>query len=367
MSASFSVAASGASYSVAIEPGAFPGALANQPRAVIIADCFFREECAGLAHHAFFFAGSEKTKSLEYLPAVIESLRKAGANRKTRLIAVGGGTIQDLCAFVASVYMRGVEWMYVPTTLLGMVDSCIGGKSSINVGTYKNLVGTFHPPSQVCIDPTIAITLPDEQQASGLIEAAKICFCRGPEYFHMYLASNPRPGMDACALAKVIELSLQSKKWFIETDEFDQSERLLLNLGHTFGHAIEGASNYGVPHGIAVGLGILCALAFSRADWTGGSDFYDGTPEVRMLEEHIDGLLRMVPNLSECAATITVDAVMERFESDKKHRQEHYVLLLVARSSRVVMKTVERSPQMVAGLRHAITSVLETYARSGSR
>jgi 3-dehydroquinate synthase len=364
MSASFSVTASSGSYSVAIEPGAFPHFFEHQPHGVILADALFRDACADLAQCAFFFPGAEESKSLEHLPVVIELLRHAGANRATRLIAVGGGTIQDLCAFVASIYMRGVEWVYVPTTLLGMVDSCIGGKSAINVGQYKNLVGTFHSPMRVWIDPAMAKTLPSEQQASGLIEAAKICFCRGPEYFRAYLANNPRPGMDTTALATLIALSLQAKKWFVEADEFDQKERLLLNFGHTFGHAIEGASDYKIPHGIAVGLGIFCALTFARQAFAGGGDPYAGLPEVRALEEHMDELVRVAPDISRLAAELRVDAVMERFESDKKHRQEHYVLLVVARSGRVVMENVERSPQVVSRLRDAITAVLGTYAGS---
>ena len=137
--------------------------------------------------------------------------------------------------------MRGIAWSYMPTTVLAMVDSCVGGKSSINVGPYKNLVGTFHPPKQIDIDPLLATTLASEQIAAGLIEAAKICFCRGPASFAEYLGQEPGVGMGTQALEHVILTSLLAKKHFIEIDEFDKKERLLLNFGHTFGHAIEGA------------------------------------------------------------------------------------------------------------------------------
>ena len=120
-----------------------------------------------------FIEATEMEKSLDRAPALIERMRAGGVNRRTLLVAVGGGVIQDISAFVASVYMRGLTWSYVPTTVLAMVDSCIGGKSSINVGPYKNLVGTFHPPQQIHIDPALAETLPRDQFASGLIEAAK--------------------------------------------------------------------------------------------------------------------------------------------------------------------------------------------------
>jgi 3-dehydroquinate synthase len=277
-------------------------------------------------------------------------------------VAIGGGVIQDLTAFVTSIYMRGVAWIYVPTTILAMVDSCIGGKSSINVGPYKNLVGTFHPPKKVFIDPQLARTLPMDQQASGIIEAAKICFCRGPEAFRDYMASNPHPGMAPDALAKLISLSLHAKKWFIEIDEFDQKERLLLNFGHTFGHAIEGASHYAISHGIAVGLGILCAIAFVRQDKKLDGDPYRTTPIVADLEEHLISLLKAVPDLPKHLTSLSVKEVLDRFESDKKHKQNSYVLILVETSGEVVLEKVARSPGSKDRVEKAVRSVMESYA-----
>ena len=160
-------------------------------------------------------------------------------------------------------------------------------------------------------------------------------------------------------MAELIERSLLAKKWFVETDEFDQQERLLLNFGHTFGHAIEGASGYMVPHGIAVGLGILCALAFVRL--RDGSDAFTEAPGVALLEVHIDGLVRCMPGLSLPGAGIDIDEVMERFEADKKHTRDCYALVLVATSGRVVVERLPKSPPMAQLLRTAITSVLDRY------
>ncbi len=363
MSESFDITASSGSYPVHIEPGAFASRLAERQQDVVIADDFFREALASVAaasRAVLLYEASESVKSLDAAPELIEKIRRSGANRQTQFIAIGGGVIQDLAAFAASIYMRGVRWTYIPTTILGMVDSCIGGKSSINVGPYKNLVGTYHPPLQVFIDPELARTLPLDQQASGIIEAAKICFCRGPESFRSYLESDPHPGMDTAALAKLISQSLRAKKWFIEVDEFDQNERLLLNFGHTFGHAIEGASNYGISHGIAVGLGILCALEFARQGSESGNELYAGAPSVGELEDHLRTILRSAPDLPAQLAGLPLDDVMERIESDKKHKRDSYVLILVDVSGRVVLTKVPKSLESAGRIRRAVESVLKS-------
>jgi 3-dehydroquinate synthase len=365
MSESFEISASTGTYSVRIEPGAFAHILSERQQDVIIADAFFKgalPSSISSSRTVIYYEASESIKSLDAAPGLIEQIRSSGANRETQFVAVGGGVIQDLSAFAASIYMRGVPWIYIPTTILGMVDSCIGGKSSINVGPYKNLVGTFHPPQTVIVDPTLARTLPLDQQASGLIEAAKICFCRSSESFQSYLACNPHPGMDTAALSTLISHSLRAKKWFIEIDEFDQNERLLLNFGHTFGHAIEGASNYGISHGIAVGLGILCALTFARQTAAPGSDPYAAAPAVRKFEDNLSSIFRSVPNLSSQLAGLPLNDVIERFESDKKHKQDSYVLILVEPSGKVILQKIQKSSESKQRIQNAIKTVVESYA-----
>ena len=336
----FEIAASTGAYTVTIETGMVSGPPSGELRSMlsaasVIADRFFFEP--GLpsfaASHPIWIEATEYEKSLDRAPALIERMRAAGANRSTPLVAVGGGVIQDISAFVASVYMRGLSWSYVPTTVLAMVDSCIGGKSSINVGPYKNLVGTFHPPEHIYIDPALAESLPRDQFASGLIEAAKICFCRGEDAFNSYLACGPAVDMPTSQLRKLVETSLLAKKHFIEIDEFDKKERLLLNFGHTFGHAIEGASNYGIPHGIAVGIGILCSLAFQR----GRGVRFDGVPRVTLFEA-----------------------------SDKKHSADRYTLILVNGSGEVQLERMDRTPKLQAALRSAIATTLESYTLGSS-
>lgn len=359
------ISSSTGSYEVHIEPGSFARCLQGRESDIVLADQFFADILPPLvpkARATIFIEATEPAKSLDTAPALIEQMRRAGANRQTQIVSIGGGVLQDISTFAASVYMRGVKWIYIPTTVLGMVDSCIGGKSSINVGPYKNLVGTYHPPQTVFIDPEVIRTLPLDQQASGIIEAAKICFCRGHEAFERYLACDPRPGMAAQPLGRMIGYSLRAKKWFIEIDEFDQKERLLLNFGHTFGHAIEGASHYTIAHGIAVGLGILCALEFSRQRAADPTGFFAATPIVAAFEQHLNTILESAIELRDHLAKLSIPDVMERLESDKKHKQTAYVLILVDAAGAVILEQVPKSPASAASIERAITSVIERYS-----
>jgi 3-dehydroquinate synthase len=355
MSASFSVASSTGSYEVVVAQGSFTETLSHLDDAHVLADAFFRSSFRDSPASPILLDATERAKSLERMAGVIEALRAAGVGRSHRLVAIGGGVIQDIAAFVASIYMRGLPWDYLPTTVLAMVDSCIGGKSSINVGPYKNLVGTFHPPRRISIDPELAETLPRDQFASGLIEAAKICFCRGPESFAKHLACEPSLTMNTAALEAVILNSLLAKKHFIEIDEFDKKERLLLNFGHTFGHALEGASHYGIPHGIAVGIGILCSLAFQRGR---GIEPAGAEP----LEAHLLQMIRALPTLSRELRALDLDDVLDRFASDKKHTRSHYMLILIAAGGEVGLERIPRSGELEASLRRAISGTMEALS-----
>ena len=356
MSASFSISASTGPYEVTVGPGLFSSVIAKPRDAIVISDNFFTPKFVATGIDPILLEATEREKSLDRAPMVIERMRAKGANRRSWLIAVGGGTIQDMSAFVASVYMRGLRWSYIPTTVLAMVDSCIGGKSSINVGAFKNLVGTFHPPQHIHIDPNLALTLPPEQFASGLIEAAKICFCRSAESFENHLATEPDPAMKVEALERLVVNSLLAKKYFIEIDEFDKKERLILNFGHTFGHAIEGASGYRIPHGIAVGLGILCSLEFQRQR---GIDFHL-LPGVLKLEAHLKTMIEFLPDLTTHLARIDIAEVLRLFESDKKHTSEEFTLLLVSATGEVVLENIERTDKPVRDVRRAIEATIKS-------
>jgi len=201
--------------------------------AVILIDDYLTSVLPEGEGKVIYVTAVEGSKSLEQAAPIVAKLRELGAHRRTHLLAIGGGIIQDVATFVASIYMRGIPWSYLPTTLLGMVDSCVGGKSSINVYGYKNLVGNFYPPTEVIIDLDFLRTLNAEQIVGGLCEAAKICYARSAEEFAAYLADEPAVNMAPAQAERVVIRSLRGKQWFIEIDEFDQKERLLLNFGHT--------------------------------------------------------------------------------------------------------------------------------------
>ncbi len=359
MSASFSIHSSTGSYEVRVAAGSLTQTVEERADAYLLVDAFFQSSLGQASRTALFLAAEEREKSLDRMPYLIEQMRATGVHRRTLLTAIGGGILQDIAAFTASVYMRGLRWMYVPTTVLAMVDSCIGGKSSINVGPYKNLVGTFHPPEQIWIDPAVAETLPRDQFASGLIEAAKICFCRGEEAFQAHMAAGPSTTMSTAALEAVIINSLQAKKYFIEIDEFDKKERLLLNFGHTFGHAIEGASHYAIPHGIAVGVGILCSLAFQRERGLA----FEGIERIAIFERHMHEMVTSLPGIGEHLAALSIDGVMERFASDKKHTGTHFTLILVDGAGSVILEQIEKSEQTSRAVRQAIETTRESYTR----
>lgn len=269
---------------------------------------------------------TEETKTLETVAQVIEKMRDLGANRATRMAAFGGGIIQDVSTFCASTYMRGVQWTYYPTTLLGMVDSCIGGKSSINVGQYKNIAGNYYPPQKVIIDPRFCSTLEPSDTIAGLCEAVKICFASRDTAFDRYLALVGSTGMPHHGdLAPIIELSLRTKKVFIEEDEFDQGPRLLLNFGHTFGHALEAASQFEIGHGVAVGLGMLLAIKVSFALKLSDRD----NPRAAALAAQVRALLAQVPQLGEKLGRVSSALALKKFKSDKKHRNGEYAMILI--------------------------------------
>ena len=206
---------------------------------------------------------SENNKNLRTVDLLIEAMTLAECNKQTHLVAVGGGATQDLATLVASLYMRGISWSYIPTTLMSMLDSCIGGKSSINVKNYKNILGNFYPPEFIYIESKFANTLPKIAIASGLAEAGKICYAKSNETFNQFQNALKSVSTDMMKYEKLAEISLTAKKWFIEIDEFDRKERKMLNFGHTFGHALEAASNFKIPHGIAILIGMKVAISFT--------------------------------------------------------------------------------------------------------
>lgn len=199
---------------------------------------------------------TEENKSIENTIPLFERLVLNKVRRDHTLVAIGGGIIQDITCFIASTLLRGLPWRFVPTTLLAQADSCIGSKSSINLGATKNILGTFNPPQNIFIHTGFLETLEDKDIRSGIGEILKVHAIEGVKAFDRLAADYDRLFQDRLVLLEYIRSALLIKQRFIEQDEFDHGIRNIFNYGHSFGHAIESATHYGVPHGIAVTIGM---------------------------------------------------------------------------------------------------------------
>jgi len=207
---------------------------------------------------------SESNKNIDTVLFVCEKMLKLDSKRNTIIVSIGGGIIQDITGLVANILYRGIKWIYVPTTLLAMCDSCIGGKSSLNFKDFKNMLGSFYPPDKIYIYLNFVNTLSLEDYYSGLGEVVKFNIIMGEDGIKKInskigsLLSRNNEQLD-----EFVRNSLQFKKSYIEIDEFDKGRRIVLNYAHTFGHAFESSSSYQIPHGTSVILGMITANAIS--------------------------------------------------------------------------------------------------------
>ncbi len=204
----------------------------------------------------FTFPEGERSKNFDTYKAICETLLEHSFTRKDAVVAVGGGEAGDMAGFAAATYMRGIDFYNIPTTVLSQVDSSIGGKTAIDLGTVKNIIGAFHQPKGVIIDPDVLDTLPERQIKNGLAESIKMGMCFDKALFEIFKKADYMEHID-----KIIELSLKIKKKVVEQDEKEAGLRKSLNFGHTIGHGIEGAVFGELLHGECVALGIppMCA------------------------------------------------------------------------------------------------------------
>lgn len=216
-------------------------------------------------HELVTIADGEQHKNLAAVETIIDALVGMGANRDTTVIALGGGVVGDIAGFAAASYQRGVNFIQVPTTLLAQVDSSVGGKTGVNHQAGKNLIGAFHQPVHVLIDLETLATLPPRELAAGLAEVVKYGVLGDLEFF-AWLESNMAAlrALDHAALTEAIARSCTAKALVVAADEHERNQRALLNLGHTFGHAIETVAGYGAwLHGEAVAAGMVMAAVAS--------------------------------------------------------------------------------------------------------
>ncbi len=221
-----------------------------------------------------FLPAGERFKRLAQVERLAAELANAGADRSSVLIAFGGGIVGDLAGFLAAIYVRGIDYIQVPTTLLAQVDSSVGGKTGVNLTSGKNLIGSFHHPRAVFADIDLLQTLPDRELRAGLFESVKAGIIRDAALFRfMEKNSEKILARDPAALERVITASIRMKAQVVGIDERDSGLRMILNYGHTLGHAIEAATHYrALLHGEAIAWGMLAALRIALARKTVGPD-----------------------------------------------------------------------------------------------
>jgi 3-dehydroquinate synthase len=253
---------------------------------------------------------SEQAKSYEQLTPIFCWLLDAKCQRSSHLVVIGGGVLQDIGCFIASVLMRGIRWTLVPTTLLAQCDSCIGSKSSLNINRFKNQLGTFYPPHEVVLVFDVLETLTRDEILSGLGEAIKLHLIDGPESYDTIKQQLATARFEQIPLSEIVWSSLRIKQRYIEQDEFDRGVRNLLNYGHTFAHAFESATRYGIPHGIAVTMGVACATCFSGE--LGMAERGECEALIEWLEPYFGGYLETLVRVDRAA-------VLSGMKQDKKN------------------------------------------------
>lgn len=234
--------------------------LEGQPHFLVDANVarLYADQLRPVLNHknAVLIDATEENKSIERIIPIFERLVANSVRRDHTLIAIGGGIIQDVTCFIASTLLRGMTWKFVPTTLLAQADSCIGSKSSINLGKTKNILGTFNPPCEIFVCAEFLDTLKDQDIHSGIGEILKVHAIDSCAAYDRLAADYDRLQTDRSVLLSYVRQALLIKQRFIEVDEFDRGVRNIFNYGHSFGHAIEAATDFGVPHGIAVTMGM---------------------------------------------------------------------------------------------------------------
>ena len=272
----------------------------------------------------------EAYKNVETLTLIYDALLTNKAGRDVLLIALGGGVIGDICGFAAASFMRGVDFIQIPTTLLSQVDSSVGGKTGINHPLGKNMIGAFYQPVCVIADVDFLKTLPSRELSAGLAEVIKYGLIRDPEFFNWLEAHIEQLMLqDPAALIEAVERSCLNKAQVVEADERESEKniRATLNLGHTFGHAIENAMGYGQwLHGEAVASGMVMAAFMSKAlGWLNADDY----ERIKRLIEK-SGLPINPPDISE-------EKFLDLMQLDKKTKNNQIHLVLQTSIGRAIV------------------------------
>lgn len=267
-----------------------------------------------LGTRTFTIPPGEASKTRDTWAELTDGLLEAGFGRDAAIIAVGGGVVGDVAGFVAATYMRGIKCVQVPTSLIAMIDASVGGKTAVDTPRGKNLVGAFHQPSAVVVDPSVLATLPAQHFRAGLAEAIKHGVIADARYLERIVADLPalfdKRADHGDALESLIARSIEIKAEVVRRDEREKSLRQVLNFGHTIGHAIEAASGYSMLHGECIAIGMVCEAAIAEKTGTASP----GTArDVRRAVERA-GLPTSIPG------NVTTDRLVATMRLDKKVR-----------------------------------------------
>ena len=263
----------------------------------------------------------ESYKRLATIEAICNELVQLGAQRDATIVGFGGGVVGDMAGLVASVYMRGVKLVQVPTTLLAMVDSSIGGKNGVDLVSGKNLVGTFYPATEIVRDPKLLLTLPDAEFSNGMGEVVKHGVLDTSLFTWLEKNVDNINQRHLPTLKKMIQLNVELKEGIVGHDPKEHMKRMLLNLGHTFGHAFEKLSDYQLPHGQAVAIGLAYASAFSEM------------PE----RARVLNLLHEFGLPTSFTKAYPSKAIVQAMQHDKKNRSGKITLVLPIKLGEVVI------------------------------
>lgn len=262
----------------------------------------------------------EEAKGIQTVMEITSRLTALGADRQTALIALGGGVVGDLTGFAASIYMRGIPVVQLPTTLLAQVDSSIGGKTAVDTPAGKNLLGTFYQPKAVFIDIAFLQMLPDRMFRSGLAEVIKCGAIEAPGLLDDLEEAAAKDGLrETLFLERIIATACRIKKELVEVDEWDRGLRRILNFGHTIGHAVEAASGYRLSHGEAVAIGMIAATRLSER--------LHGLPAADA--SRIASVIRAIGLSDRIPAGMDLEEILSRLAQDKKREGGtiHYILI----------------------------------------
>lgn len=274
---------------------------------------------------------TEENKVMDTVLKICDRMTNLDAKRNSCIISVGGGIIQDITGFAANILYRGVKWIFIPTTLLASCDSCIGSKTSLNFKNFKNLLGTFYPPDEIHTCPAFFRTLSQVDFYSGLGEVVKFCIMAGEDGLTMLEKDMPLIlERDEKTVIKYVHRSLEFKKDFIEKDEYDKGVRVYLNFAHTFGHAFEVVTQFAIPHGTAVAMGMMVANNIALKRGNINDDIKNRAQ--KLLLEIIDIKLLEVTNHLQFSDVENSKELMRAIRKDKKQVDKRLTAVIFADS-----------------------------------